>query len=64
MNKKTGEWDDQACNDKKEFVCQRVASEATFKYVSNAKLNWPDAQKACRTWGGHLASIRSHAEQD
>jgi hypothetical protein len=64
IQRSNGEWKDEDCTSKHEFVCERKASEATFKYVSNAKLNWPDAQKACRTWGGHLASIRSAAEQD
>jgi hypothetical protein len=64
MKRSNGQWTEEKCEEKNEFVCERVASEATFKYVSNAKLNWPDAQKACRTWGGHLASIRSSAEQD
>jgi len=63
MNR-AGQWSDSRCNSKKEFVCERQASEATYKYVSNAKLNWPDSQKACRQWGGHLASIRTAAEQD
>jgi len=62
MDRADGKWSDNLCNEKKEFICQRTASEAEYKYVDTEKLNWPDAQKSCRKWGGHLASIRSASE--
>jgi len=58
-----GKWSQTKCGKKRQFVCQRQATKATFKYF-HVKMNWPDAQRTCKRHGMHLASIRNRAEAD
>ena len=61
-----GVWTDAPCTGKKTFVCKNYApanvKSANF-VAHNERKNWMDAEAACVSEGGHLASVYSHEER-
>jgi len=65
------DWDDQACDTAKKFICKRKegatavpeppAPKFEYKFVTSKK-SWNDARGVCIQWGGDLASANNQAE--
>ncbi|XP_054907141.1 receptor-type tyrosine-protein phosphatase H-like [Poeciliopsis prolifica] len=61
----SGKWDDQECEEAREFVCYNGTANGSPVYILiNESLSWTSAQAFCKENYVDLASVRNQSEND